>query len=177
MGIISGSVSFQGRFGDHFRVGDHFGVGIISGAVQIILKAASLKLIQEFQEEAGFNPVEKCVTIASACNLFWRRELVPEDTVAIEPLNGWHGNQVNQSKVALEWLCYEDFKLGENRLHHVRNGSEQKVITPGEVVFVDGYDAATKTVYQFHGSFFHGCPTCFPIHRQRKHYSHRDRTI
>ena len=35
MGIISGSVSFRGRFGDHFRVGDHFGVGIISGIVQI----------------------------------------------------------------------------------------------------------------------------------------------
>ena len=35
MGIISGSGSFRGRFGDHFRVGDHFGVGIISGAVQI----------------------------------------------------------------------------------------------------------------------------------------------
>ena len=39
MGIISGSIwgSFQGRFGDHFRVGDHFGVGIISGAVHITL--------------------------------------------------------------------------------------------------------------------------------------------
>ena len=36
MGIISGSGSFRGRFGDHFRVGDHFGVGIISGAVQIL---------------------------------------------------------------------------------------------------------------------------------------------
>ena len=34
MGIISGSGSFRGQFGDHFRVGDHFGVGIISGAVQ-----------------------------------------------------------------------------------------------------------------------------------------------
>ena len=33
MGIISGSGSFQGQFGDHFAVGDHFGVGIISGAV------------------------------------------------------------------------------------------------------------------------------------------------
>ena len=35
MGIISGSGSFLGQFGDHFRVGDHFGVGIISGAVQV----------------------------------------------------------------------------------------------------------------------------------------------
>ena len=31
MGIVSGSGSFPGRFGDHFRVGDHFAVGIISG--------------------------------------------------------------------------------------------------------------------------------------------------
>ena len=35
LGIISGSGSFQGQFGDHFGVADHFGVGIISGAVQI----------------------------------------------------------------------------------------------------------------------------------------------
>ena len=34
VGIISGSGSFRGQFGDHFRVGDHFWVGIISGAVQ-----------------------------------------------------------------------------------------------------------------------------------------------
>ena len=36
MGIILGSGSFRGRFGDHFRVGDHFGVRIISGAVQAL---------------------------------------------------------------------------------------------------------------------------------------------
>lgn len=54
----------------------------------MVLKTACLKFIEEFQEEAGFNPMEKCATIASACNLFWRRELVPEDTIAIEPTNG-----------------------------------------------------------------------------------------
>ena len=37
MEIISGSGSFRGRFGDHFRVGDHFGVGIISRTVQTSL--------------------------------------------------------------------------------------------------------------------------------------------
>ena len=42
MEIISGSGSFRGRFGDHFRVGDHFGVGIISGAVQVVLCQAVL---------------------------------------------------------------------------------------------------------------------------------------
>ena len=43
MGIISGSVSFRGRFGDHFRVGYHFGVGSISGAVQVTVCIGLLK--------------------------------------------------------------------------------------------------------------------------------------
>ena len=53
MGIISGLGSFQGQFGDHFRVGDHFGVGIISGAVQINLyffKSNSFKTQQNIKE-------------------------------------------------------------------------------------------------------------------------------
>jgi hypothetical protein len=25
---------------------------------------------------------------------------------------------------------------------------------------VDGYDSETKTVYEFYGCFFHGCPRC-----------------
>ena len=137
------------------------------GAHSKVLKAACLKFIQEFKDEAGFNPIEKRATVTSACNLFWRRHLIPEDTIAIAPLNSWRGANVNQSKAALEWLSYEDFKLGENRLRHVRNGGEQKVITPGKAMFGDGYDAETKTVYEFHGCFFHGCPKCFPNHRQR----------
>ena len=62
----------------------------------MVLKAACLTFIQEFKEEAGFNTIEKCATIASACNLFWRRDLIPEDAIAIEPLNGWCGANVNQ---------------------------------------------------------------------------------
>ena len=121
--------------------------------------------------------MEKCVTIASACNLFWRRDLILEDTIANEPLNGWRGNQVNQSKVAFEWLCFEDWKLGANRLRHIRNGGEQKVLTQAEAMFVDGYDEATKTVYEFHGCFYHGFVKCFLNNRHKKHNCHPDRTI
>ena len=46
----------------------------------MVLKAACLKFIQEFKEEAGFNPIEKCATIASASQ-FWRRDLIPENTI------------------------------------------------------------------------------------------------
>ena len=54
--------------------------------------------------------------------------VIPEDMIVIEPLNVWRGANVNQSKAALEWLCYEDFKLGENRRrpqHQKRNSSER----------------------------------------------------
>lgn len=98
-------------------------------------KAACEAFIQKFQEEAG--RLEKCATIASACNLFWRRELVPQKMIAIEPMNGWLGANMNKSHIALEWLCYEDSKLGGNRIRHVRNVREQKET---ESLFVDGYD-------------------------------------
>ena len=88
----------------------------------MVLKAACEAFIQKFQEEVGFNPLGNCATIASACNLFYRRELLPENTIAIEPMNGWRGACVNQSHIALEWLSYEDSKLGGNRIRHVRNG-------------------------------------------------------
>ena len=42
MGIISGTVSFRRRFGNHLGVGDHFWVGIISGAVQSVCALSSV---------------------------------------------------------------------------------------------------------------------------------------
>ena len=46
---------------------------------------------QEFQTQAGFNPMTKCMTIASAYNLYWRRHHLPADTIAVEPVRGWRG--------------------------------------------------------------------------------------
>jgi hypothetical protein len=37
-----------------------------------LLKEGCRKFRQEFQQHADFDPLEKCVTIASACNRFWR---------------------------------------------------------------------------------------------------------
>ena len=95
-----------------------------------LLKEGCLKFIEEFEEIAGFNLLIESVTIARACNLFCRREKLEEDLIAIKPQNGWRGNRVNQSKVVLEWLYFEDWKLGGvSRVRHVRNGGEVKVLT------------------------------------------------
>ena len=63
-----------------------------------------------------------------------------------------------------------------DRIRHVRNGGEQSVRTIANSYFVDGYDPLTRTVYEFHGCLYHGCPRCYPV-RDAKHYATPDRTV
>ena len=53
-----------------------------------LLKEGCLKFVAEFEEIAGLNPLVEAVTIASACNLFWRREKLETDLIALEPQGG-----------------------------------------------------------------------------------------
>ena len=146
-----------------------------------LLKLGCQAFQQEFKREAGFNPMEKCFTIASACNLYWRKCHLERNTIAVEPLHGWRGAQVNHSLMALQWLYYQENLLAKegasaDRIKHVRNGGEQSIRTANKIYFVDGYDSVTRTVYEFHGCFYHGCPKCYPV-RDIKHYACPDRTF
>lgn len=62
-------------------------------------------------------------------------------------------------------------------MSHVRSGGEVKVLTPAEEYYVDGFDESTNTVYEFHGCYSHGCPTCFPKQRDVRRNCHLDRTV
>ena len=106
-----------------------------------LLKAGCGAFQQEFERQAGFNPVAKCITIASACNLYWRKHHLTPNTIAVEPLGGWRGANVNQSLKALQWLYYQEHQIPKqgasaDRIRHVRNEGEQSY-------FVDGYDPLT----------------------------------
>jgi len=147
-----------------------------------LLQGGCEAFCKEFEEHAGFNPFAKCVTIAAACNLYWRKHHLPHDTIAVRPLHGWRGAQVNHSLKALQWLYYEEQRLPKDeacadRIKHVRNGGEQTVVTDTDSYFVDGYDPMTRTVYEFHGCLWHGCKRCFPRDRQTKHPVNPDRTL
>ena len=146
-----------------------------------LLKAGCEAFQQEFERQADFNPMAKCITIASACNLYWRKHHLTPDTIAVEPLGGWRGAQVNQSLKALQWLYYQEQLIPKegasaDRIRHVRNGGEQSIRTSAHSYFVDGYDPLTRTVYEFHGCLYHGCPRCYP-NRQAKHYAVPDRSV
>ena len=71
-----------------------------------ILQEGCEKFCEEFERKAGFNPFAECYTIASACNRYWQKHHLEEDTIAVKPPQGWRGARVNQSWVALQWLAY-----------------------------------------------------------------------
>ena len=137
-----------------------------------LLKAGCEAFQQEFERQAGFIPMAKCITIASAWNLYWRKHHLTSDTIAVEPLGGWRGAQVKQSLKALQWLYYQEHQIPKQGA----SGGEQSVRTIVNSYFVDGYDPLTRTVYEFHGCLYHGCPTCFSV-RNTKHYAVPDRTV
>ena len=146
-----------------------------------LLKAGCQAFQQEFQTQPGFNPLAKCMTIASACNLYWRKHHLPPNTIAVEPVRGWRGVNVNQSVKTLQWLYYQEQQspnqgASADRIQHVRNGGEQYVRTAVTSYLVDGYNALICTVYEFHGCLYHGCPTCYPT-RDAKHYATTDLTV
>lgn len=124
-----------------------------------LLKAGRETFCREFQEVAGFDPFEECITIASACNLFYRKSCMQKNTIALEPSMGWHGRRKPYSDVALHWL-----KMLPNvqDIRHTCNGGEVVVKCPdGKQIHPDRMDEGRREAYQFYGCYYHGCPTCF----------------
>ena len=62
------------------------------------------------------------------------------------------------------WLEYVSRQSG-TRIHHHSCGHSGERLVGGATV--DGYHPETKTVFQFHGCFWHGCIKCFPNPEQR----------
>ena len=135
-----------------------------------LLKQGCLTFKRLFETLTGFNPFDH-ITIASACNRDLRMNRMIPNSIASEPVRGWR-NRINYSKVALEWLTW--CAQQQQSLQHARNAGEYCI--PGTNFHVDGFDASTNTIYEFHGCFWHGCPRCFPI-RHESHLRHYNRTM
>ncbi|XP_028517608.1 uncharacterized protein LOC110247906 [Exaiptasia diaphana] len=119
-----------------------------------ILRKSCLEFRRLFMETTDIDPFAKCITIASACNLVFRKNFLQPNTIAIIPPLGYRP-QDKQSAIALKWLSYVSEK--ENiYIRHARNTGEQR-IGPYRV---DGFHEGSNTVYEFNGDFWHGCK-CF----------------
>jgi len=129
-----------------------------------VLRKCCLKFRTLFQELTktgetnGIDPFEKCITIASACNLVFRKLFLGHETIGIIPSQGYRP-EAKQSVMAYQWMSYLAFERNIY-IQHGRNQGE-KQIGPYQV---DGYyetNDGQKVVLEFHGDFWHGCPKCF----------------
>ena len=70
--------------------------------------------------------------------------------------NGFHPQQAQPyGQMAIQWLTRESDRTGCT-IRHQANGREKRI---GKLP-VDGWCAETRTAYQFHVCFWHGCPKC-----------------
>lgn len=149
-------------------------------ADKVQAKEACLAFVREMEDLTGVNPLTSCVTIASTAFRVFQKMFLKPNLIALEPRNKWGKHQVNQSQEAIEWLEFEDSKVGGmRRIQHMRNSTddEVKVVTPVQAYFVDGFDQETQTVYEFQGCWFHGCKRCFKEKRDVTRNCHPDRTV
>ena len=69
------------------------------------------------------------------------------------------------SDVSIRWLEAESRQRGVHIHHHLCGHGGERWIAGAPV---DGYDPVNKTVYQFHGCYWHGCISCFSSKREQK---------
>jgi DNA polymerase type B, organellar and viral len=95
------------------------------------------------------------VTLAGLCHAMYKSIFLRENSIALIP-NGGYAEQRYSNK-AVEWLEYKR-QAEKLNIVDVSNSStgEAKIGT----YRVDGYDEQNKTVYEFHGCFWHGHEKC-----------------
>ncbi|KAK3741403.1 hypothetical protein QZH41_018043, partial [Actinostola sp. cb2023] len=78
--------------------------------------------------------------------------------IGIIPQGGYTPRDI-QSLKAKKWLWGLEQQTPGLRLHTCYSVEGETAILGAKV---DGYDPKTRTVYQFHGCFWHACNICFP---------------
>ena len=71
----------------------------------------------------------------------------------------FYGGRTNFSYAACQWIEKQSELIGEH-IHHALcgHGGEFSVKIEGKKIFVDGYVPKTRTIFQYYGCKWHGCP-------------------
>lgn len=120
-----------------------------------ILQRACASFRQIFHDQCKVDPFKESITIASACNLVFRKNFLKSNKIALIPPNAYGVND-NQSAIALTWIHFQSLNNGQH-IFHAANGGEKTLYG----YKVDGLHVESKTVYEFMGCFYHGCPKCY----------------
>ena len=81
--------------------------------------------------------------------------MMKADTIAVVPEYGY--NPTNKPSIKCQQRLRGVSEEQKIRIQHAFNGGEYHV----EKYLLDGICHENKTIYEFHGCVFHGCPKCF----------------
>jgi len=110
--------------------------------------------IDEVKQKILIDPLS-CITIASLCMKIMRTHFIEEDSI---PLVSERRTCDVYSKESIEFMCWRS-KRDNIYIKHCANQGGKEIVICG--YRVDGYCEETKTIYEYHGCLYHGCPHCF----------------
>ncbi|XP_037603314.1 uncharacterized protein LOC119474981 [Sebastes umbrosus] len=91
-------------------------------------------------------------TLPSSCMGVFKTLFLPRDTIALTYEGAYTKQNKTYSDVSMQWLEYVARTENIEMQHAINRGEQQ--FGP---YFVDGYNPATNTCYEFAGCFFHRC--------------------
>lgn len=77
-----------------------------------ILRRCVLQFRKLFLDIGQIDPIVESITIASACNKYYRKHHLPINRIAVVPHGGYRNNQ-RQSIIALKWLKWLAHTTGQ----------------------------------------------------------------
>ena len=105
-----------------------------------ILTQACLKFRTLLLSVGNVCPFTEACTIASTCNKLFRRNYLTSDSIAVIPKGGYRWTD-NQSKIAIQWLIWEELQRRVNIIHAAK---QAEIVLNG--TRVDGYCRETNQV-------------------------------
>ena len=105
-----------------------------------ILAQACIKFRGLLLTAGNVCPLTEACTIASTCNKVFRRKYLSPDTIGIIPKGGYRWTD-NQSKIAVQWMLWEEHQRGVNIVHAAK---QMEVVLRGTKV--DGFCRETNQV-------------------------------
>jgi G:T-mismatch repair DNA endonuclease (very short patch repair protein) len=124
--------------------------------VRVLLSCVQVS-IQQYIKLFQFDGMAETCTIAGKSILIFRHSFLKKDTIALVSQDGYGGHR-QQSREGLLWLLQQEVTLFPG-MQHARSTHGEKSVCGAPV---DGFHAASNTVLQYHGCFYHGCPKCYP---------------
>lgn len=107
------------------------------------------------QNPINCDPISYC-TLASLCHALYKAHFLKKNSIALIPAGGYLNHKYSDKSI--EWMEFLNFKDNLNIIHKLnsKTGAEIQI----GMHRVDGFDKNTKTIFEFHGCFFHGHPDC-----------------